>query len=140
MDGNVPFIFNEEKEKEAKALLKAAGLQEVPLPQIVAASLSARGRNSLPSNIGSCYTSLKAPSAAPPSAWPQQPSSSWVTTPPAHLAGAGSCAPFQVDSHNPSFCVPLSQEPAQGVAPCSFETGPTRHVIQGTSSLAGWNR
>jgi hypothetical protein len=51
MDGSVPFIFSEEDELKAKAMLKAAGLKEIPLPQIAASLSALAGHSHAPPNL-----------------------------------------------------------------------------------------
>jgi hypothetical protein len=114
MDGNVPFIFSEEKERQSKALLKAAGLQEIPLPVIVAA---ARERKSMSPNL----------TGASP-AWPLH-SPSGVVSSPTFPPGPGACVPPHMSGVQYS-----SPEPLQYGQSCTFETNAGSHVPPGHAS------
>jgi hypothetical protein len=127
MDGNVPFIFSEQKELETKAMLRAAGLQEIPLPQIVAASMSARAGHPLPPNLS--YASPKLPLSNHATWLSSMPSSSVSPTAPSS----------QGSPHHSNFAAPQTHMSILDAATCSFEGDQVQNTVSGTSSLTRWN-
>jgi hypothetical protein len=134
--GNVPFIFSEEKEKETKALLKAAGLQDVPLPQIVAASMSARGMTHLPPELAHLPYENAMFSAAPtlPTSWT---TGSTLSPGPTGPSPSNPRPPLQVDPmySNHGFGLPQMQD----MSPCFTDLRFGQDVPPSSSSLMGWN-